>query len=104
MVLIKNDITEAITMLEELLMNCVEKETNICLHGNINGFIIRYSSVLDEYYIDPERLTLVCGWFEVDIKKEIVDISYSKEENSVHIIFAEGELYIDFDDFDSDLE
>lgn len=104
MVLIEENITKAITMLEDLLMNCVEEEANIRIHGNVEGFTIRYTSVLDEFFINSEELCLVCGWFEVDIKKSITDISYNEEENSVHITFSEGELYIDFDDFNDDLE
>ena len=104
MVLIKENITKAMTMLKNLLMNCVEKETVIRIHGNVNEFTIRYSSVLDEFHVDYEELFLVCGWFEVDIKKIITDISYSEEYNSVHITFSDGELYIDFDDLMNDLE
>lgn len=101
MVLIKENITEAITMLENLLMNCVEKETNVCIHGNVNEFTVRYSSMLDEFQIEYDELCLVCGWFEVDVRKNITEISYDEEGNSVHIVFEEGELYLDFDEDDN---
>lgn len=101
MVLINENITESITMLENLLTNCVERENIIRIHGNINEFTVRYSSVLDEFQIDYDELCLVCGWFEVDIRKNITNISYDKEENSVHIVFTEGELYLDLDKDDN---
>ena len=96
MVLIDKNITKAITMLENLLANGVEEEKTVCIHGNIEEFTIRYTSVLDEFFVNHEEFCLVCGWFEIDIKKNITDISYNEEENSVHITFSEGELYIDF--------
>ena len=101
MALINENITEAITMLENLLMNCVEREIIICIHGNINEFTVRYSSVLDEFQIDYDELCLVCGWFEVDIRKNITDINYDEADNSVHIVFEEGELYLDFDEYEN---
>lgn len=101
MILIKENITKAITMLEELLTDCVEKETVVRIHGNINEFTFRYSSMLDEFKIEYDELCLVCGWFEVDVRKNITKISYDKEENSVHIVFEEGELYLDMDEDDT---
>ena len=101
MVLIEENITKAATMLENLLMNCVENETVVCIHGNIREFIVRYSSAIDEFYIDNEKLCLVCGWFEMDINKNIIEINYSEEDKSVHIVFSDGELYLDFDEVDN---
>lgn len=99
MVLVKENITETITMLDNLLMNCIETETVIRIHGNVNGFTVRYSSVLDEFRIEHDELYLVCGWFEVDIRENIVEVEYD-EENSIHIVFERGELYIDLEDID----
>ena len=103
MVLIDKNITKSITILENLLENSIEKEKTVCIHGNFKEFIIRYTSVLDEFFINHEELCLVCGWFEIDIKKIITDIIYNEDENSVHITFSEGELYIDFNDFEDNL-
>lgn len=101
MVQINENITEAITMLENLLTNCIERENIIRIHGNINEFTVRHSSVLDEFQIDYDELCLVCGWFEVDIRKNITDINYDDADNSVHIVFEEGELYLDFDEYEN---
>ena len=99
MVLIEKNIKEAVTMLENLLMKCVEEELNICIHGNVKGFIVRYSSVLDEFFVNHDKLYLVCAWFELNIENNITDIEYDEEECSVHITFSEGELFIDIEDF-----
>ena len=99
MVLIEKNIKEAETMLENLLMKCVEEELNICIHGKVKGFTIRYSSVLDEFFVNHEQLYLVCAWFELNIKDEIMNIDYDEEDGSVHITFSEGELYIDMEEF-----
>ena len=96
MVLIRENITKAMTMLEDLLMSCMEKETVIRIHGNIDGVTIRCSSILDEFDIDCDELYLVLGWFEINIKKELTHISYNEDTNSVHIEFANGELDLDF--------
>ncbi len=98
MVLIEKNIKEAATMLENLLMKCVEEKLNICIHGKVKGFTIRYSSVLDEFFVNHDKLYLVCAWFELNIESEITNIDYDEEECSVHIIFSEGELFIDIDD------
>lgn len=104
MALIKENITNAIALLENLLINCVERETVVRIHGNVNEFTVRYSSVLEDFHIEYDELCLICGWFQVDIKKNIMEINYDKEENSVHIIFTDGELYLDFDDFENKIE
>jgi hypothetical protein len=104
MVLIKENITEAIAMLKDLLMRCVENETVVCIHGKINEFTVRYSSTLDEYNIDYNEICLVCGWFEVYNKSIITEIDYDEEENSVHIVFEGGELYIDSNNLKSENE
>lgn len=101
MVLIKEDITKAITMLNNLLTNCMEKETAVRIHGNVYGYTVRYSSVIDEFYIDYDELCLVCGWFEMIFPEKILELSYDEEENSVHIVFEKGELYLDFDNDDN---
>lgn len=103
MVLIKENITKAMTMLGDLLMNCMEKETVVRVHGNINGVTIRNSATLDEFDIDYDGLYLVLGWFELDINKELLDICYDKDTNSVHIEFENGELDLDLGE-DYDLE
>lgn len=97
MVLIKENITEAITMLENLLTNCVEKETVVRIHGNVYGYTVRYSSILDEFNIDYDELCIVCGWFELIVPEKIIEFSYDETDNSVHIIFTNGELYLDFE-------
>lgn len=104
MVLIKENITEAITMLEDLLMSYVENETVVCIHGKVNGFTVRYSSKLDEFHFDYNEICLICGWFEVYNNSIITEIDYNKEENSVHIVFEDGELFIDLNNFENDLE
>lgn len=103
MVLVKENIKEAITMLENLLMNCVENETVVCIHGNVNDFTVRYSSILNEFQIEQDEFCLTCGWFELDVRKNITEISYDEEWGSVHIVFEEGELYLDIEK-DIDLE
>lgn len=103
MVLIKENITKAMTMLEDLLMNCMEKETIIRVHGNIDGVTIRYSATLDEFDIDCDGLYLVLGWFEINVDKELLNISHDEDTNSVHIEFENGELDLDLGE-DYDLE
>jgi hypothetical protein len=97
MVLINENIKEAMTMLENLLMNCVENETIINFHGNIKGVTVRYSSKLDEFSIEQDNIYLVAGWFELNIEKNIMCINYSEEENSIHIEFYDGELDLDLE-------
>lgn len=104
MVLIKENITEAATMLENLLMNCVENENIVNIHANINGSTIRYSSTIEEFSIEEDEFYIVCGWFELDIQKNITQINYNKEENSVHILYPGGEIYLDINEDDNDLE
>jgi len=104
MVLIKENITEAVTMLKNLLAKCIDEKIIIDIHGNIDGFVVRYSSVLDEFYVDHEELCLICGWFEVYNNNIITDIKFSVPEKSVHINFSNGELYIDLNKFDSNLD
>lgn len=95
MVLIKENITKAMTMLGDLLMNCMEKETVVRVHGNINGVTIRNSATLDEFDIDYDGLYLVLGWFEINVDKELLSISHDEDTNSVHIEFENGELDLD---------
>lgn len=103
MVLIEKNITKAMTMLENLLMDCLEKETVVRIHGNVYGYNVRYSSMLSEFNIDDDELCIVCGWFELIVPDKIIEFSYDETDNSVHIIFTKGELYIDFDIDDNDL-
>lgn len=103
MVLIKENITEAMTMLEDLLMNFVENETVVNIHTNINGNIVRHSVRLEEFNIEQDDFYVSSGWFELDIRKEIVQIDY-EGESCVHIQFVDGELYLDFEKSESKLE
>lgn len=96
MELINENITEEIAMLKELLVNCIDEENIVCIHGKVCGYTIRYSSILNEFNVDYNKLYLVCGWCEVHIEENIVEITYNNEENSVHIVSEKGELYIDF--------
>lgn len=97
MVLIKENMEKAMTMLKNLLMNYVDKETIINIHGNMNGITVRYSSKLEEFSVEQDGIYLVCGWFELNIEKNITCIDYSEEENSIHIKFFDGELYLDIE-------
>ena len=98
MVLINENIIKAMTMLEELLINYVEKEINVCIHGNVDSVMFRYSSIINEYHIEPNEFCLICGWFELEFRKEMICITYDEELNSIHIMFENGELYIDINE------
>lgn len=96
MVLVNENLNTAITMLDELLTDCIYEGTNININGNVNNFIVRNTVQIEEYSFEPDEFYLVGGWFELDIKENILEIDYNKDENSVHIVFACGELYLDF--------
>lgn len=91
----KENITKEITMLEELLTKCTEEETTIGIHGTIDGVTFRNTLVLEEFSVDQDEIYLIFGWFEIKIDSIVNNISFLEDENSVHISFSNGELYMD---------
>lgn len=97
MVLVDENIKNAITMLNEKLTMCIEEEKDISIHAQVNGISIRNAAVIEEFEISERKVSLVGGWFELFIEGIIKNILYIDEENEADIIFETGELIISFE-------
>ena len=97
MALVKNNLIEAIDMVQNKLMEYVEKEREICIHVHDDSKTTRNTIVIDDFRVSEKELYIAAGWYEVNIKNELTEVKYI-EEDSLYIKFINGdEIYLDHD-------
>ena len=95
MALVKNNITETIATSHNLLMNCVNNETFVGIHQHGKDSIVRTTAIISDFSLKINELYLNGEQIEILINKDIIDIQYIKEENSIYILFEDREIYLD---------
>ena len=96
MALVESNLIKAIDMVQNKLMGYVEEGIDLCIHLHSNDKSTRNVIVIDEFKISENKLSIVAGWYEINIKNELAEVKYIEEDNSLYIQFSNGdEIYLD---------
>lgn len=95
MKLVHEKIENTINMVRNKL-NCHDANHEIAIHYMHNKSTTRCSGCIEEFDIQHDNFYIVIGWFQLEIRDVMLDIQYV-ENTTIHIIYSDGELYLDLD-------
>jgi len=95
MILVERTEKEIKEKIKERIEVLINEETRVCVHGYLNGAVIKNAVVIDEFELDENGLSLIGGWFEFYVNTVITKFSYDEETDSIYMKFENGEIYLD---------